>query len=302
MVIPDVKTGNWSNPPGVAYHFFEPLLNALVIGMVCTLRSILVESVYLSSARTIPPRDFSAVTPIDPRRWPAGLAAWDLLMTETPDFVAQVNEWLTEVGRFNSGCRIDIQTIKEVAVTSRIASGIAEGLEKQAADAIREDFLGLPTYRKLRALDLRSGVAIDPRDLGYGLSELLPVIVAALHHESGVVAIEEPESNVHPTFQVVLADLLITRAKANPGVLFLIETHSEHLMLRCLRRIRETAKGLLPEGIPSVSPDDIAVHFVEATKEGPKIEPKEIDEDGDFIDEWSGGFFEESFHEKFAGR
>ena len=73
-------------------------------------------------------------------------------------------------------------------------------------------------------------------------------------------------------------------------------------MLRCLRRIRETSKGIQAEGIPAVVPEDIAVHFVEATGTGPRIRRIEIDTDGDFIDEWPGGFFEESYREKFAGR
>jgi predicted ATPase len=51
-----------------------------------------------------------------------------------------------------------------------------------------------------------------------------------------------------------------------------------------------------------VAPEDIAVHFLERSPEGPRIRRIEIDEDGDFIDEWPGGFFEESYREKFAGR
>jgi predicted ATPase len=146
-------------------------------------------------------------------------------------------------------------------------------------------------------------MTLAPQDLGVGISQVIPVLVAALQErEAGIVAIEEPESNIHPAWQVVLADLFITQTKANPNALFLVETHSEHLMLRCLRRIRETAKGVLPEGIPAVTPEDIAVHFVESTDSGPRIRRIEIDEDGDFIDEWPGGFFEESYREKFAGR
>jgi predicted ATPase len=170
-------------------------------------------------------------------------------------------------------------------------------------DSIRGRLEQLPEdANKLELCDVRTGVSLAPQDLGVGLSQLIPVVVAALRHAAGIVAIEEPESNLHPAFQVVLADLFISQAKANPDALFLIETHSEHLMLRCLRRIRETAKGVLPEGIPAVTPKDIAVHFVESTDSGPRIRRIEIDEDGDFIDEWPGGFFEESYREKFAGR
>lgn len=127
--------------------------------------------------------------------------------------------------------------------------------------------------------------------MGVGVSQVIPVIVAALHNKSGVVAIEEPESNIHPAFQVVLADLFMTQAKANPDVMFLVETHSEHLMLRCLRRIREANEGQVPAGEPSVRPEDIAVQFVEPSDEGPRIHRIRVDEDGEFLDLWPQGLF-----------
>ena len=204
---------------------------------------------------------------------------------------------------------------------------IRQGDDAFALQRVRQELDQLPEVKKLRIRDLSRNVAVSPRDVGYGLSQLVPVLVAAIYsrssisaieesdsaerrplallfrRRSSIVAIEEPESNLHPAFQVVLADLFITQAKANPGAMFLVETHSEHLMLRCLRRIRETAKGInRTEDAPSVTPEDIAVHFVESTADGPRIRRIEIDEDGDFIDEWPGGFFEESYREKFAGR
>jgi len=62
--------------------------------------------------------------------------------------------------------------------------------------------------------------------------------------------------------------------------------------LRMMRRIRER----------KISPDDVGVIFVEPSAHGSRFIELRIDEEGDFIDEWPGGFFEESFHEKFAGR
>lgn len=112
--------------------------------------------------------------------------------------------------------------------------------------------------------------------------------------------IEEPEANSHPAFQVVLADLFITQAKASPGVLFLVETHSEHLMLRCLRRIRETTEGHVAQGGPSLIPEDIAVHFVEPSESGPRIHRIRIDQDGEFMDPWPKGFFPERMKEVYG--
>ena len=73
---------------------------------------------------------------------------------------------------------------------------------------------------------------------------------------------------------------------------FILETHSEHLILRLMRRVREG----------KIRSDDVSVVYVEPLSKGSSFVELRIDEDGDFIDEWPGGFFEESFHEKFAGR
>ena len=99
----------------------------------------------------------------------------------------------------------------------------------------------------------------------------------------------------------MLADLFITQAKANPNVLFLVETHSEHLMLRCLRRIRETSAGRGSDDDPKLSPADIAVHFVEPDDQGqPRIHRIRIDEEGEFLDPWPRGFFRERSRELYG--
>jgi hypothetical protein len=60
-----------------------------------------------------------------------------------------------------------------------------------------------------------------------------------------------------------------------------------------LRRIRE--KKLRPE--------ELAVLFVEPLPDrGSRVVELRVDEEGDFVDSWPGGFFEESYREKFAGR
>jgi predicted ATPase len=293
---------DWKYPPLIKEIFFEPLLTGIVVGTSNCLRAILNNSLYLSSTRLTPERDFHPVQPLDVRRWVNGLAAWDVLVTEEPSFVSEVNHWLSGESLFATGYQIEIQAMKELDLASDIFEILSRSDDAFAIKRVRKALDRLPEVKKLRIRDIYRDVAVSPRDVGYGFSQLVPVLVAAIYNRSSIVAVEEPESNLHPALQVVLADLFITQAKANPEVLFLVETHSEHLMLRCLRRIRETTKGILPEGITTVTPEDIAVHFVERSPEGPRIRQIEIDEDGDFIDEWPGGFFEESYREKFAGR
>lgn len=81
-------------------------------------------------------------------------------------------------------------------------------------------------------------------DIGFGASQVIPVVIQSLLADKGsLVIIEQPELHLHPSAQAVLADLFIQRSRE--GVRFLIETHSEHILLRLQRRIAETTYELL---------------------------------------------------------
>ncbi len=286
-----------------AQEYLRDVLTTVITGPGERLMEALRQSVFVSAFRAVPTRQYTPMHSPGANRWANGLAAWDHLVFSASTTLKQTNDWLGK-GRLDTGYRIEVPVYREVASDSAIMSVLKREYPPSTREweRLRAQVNDLLERTRLQIRNLETDTLLAPSDLGVGISQVLPVIVAALHHKEGVVAIEEPESNIHPAFQVVLADLFITQAKANPNVLFLIETHSEHLMLRCLRRIRETSKGIQVEGIPAVVPEDIAVHFVEATGNGPRIHRIEIDEEGDFIDEWPDGFFEQSFHEKFAGR
>ena len=112
----------------------------------------------------------------------------------------------------------------------------------------------------------------------------------SLHQLGTIVAIEQPELHVHPRVQVGIGDLL-TQANRNVG--FLIETHSEHLILRLLKRIRQTTDGELPEGANPVSREDVAIVYLEASDSGVRARRIHVDEDGEFQQRWPDGFFAE---------
>ncbi len=76
-----------------------------------------------------------------------------------------------------------------------------------------------------------------------------------------------------------------------------IETHSEHLLLRLLRRVRETTKGEQTDHI--LTPGDLSVVYVRPTPEGTKFTPISVTDDGDFYAPWPEGFFDERVKELF---
>ena len=144
------------------------------------------------------------------------------------------------------------------------------------------------------------------------ISQVLPILVAALlphrrvssaesrpttlTHGPSFVMVEQPELHIHPAMQTELGDLLITQSKDRQ---FLIETHSEHLILRLLRRIRETTEGTLPEGAPSYQPEFLRVLHVDSPQGRVVVKHLPVDSTGEFIDRWPHGFFAERAEELF---
>ena len=164
----------------------------------------------------------------------------------------------------------------------------------QAIVAARSESL-----RDLVLIDKRSGTPVSHRDVGIGVSQVLPVLVSAYASSERLLAIEQPEIHLHPGLQAELGDVVIESALGNLCNRFLIETHSEHLLLRIMRRMRQTASGELPEGVPAVRPEDVMVLFVEPDGAQSLVRQMPLNERGELVKAWPGGFFEEGMREIF---
>jgi predicted ATPase len=169
-------------------------------------------------------------------------------------------------------------------LVSRLYEGIQARAERGAVD-------------ELILMDLRSNTRVTHRDVGIGISQVLPVLVHAYADEGKVVAIEQPEIHLHPALQAELGDVFIESALGERKNTFLLETHSEHLILRILRRVRETTEGKLPAGTVPIRPEDVSVLFVEPTSQGSVVRHLPVTPDGDFGAPWPGGFFAERFQD-----
>ena len=188
---------------------------------------------------------------------------------------------------------------KELDLADPLIVQLLTGRAFDEADAgSKLDLAGLPTHTRIVLLPVDGSVELSANDVGVGISQVVPVIVVALDDHEGITAIEQPELHLHPAVQVALGDLLISGANSNNRTL-LIETHSEHLMLRLLRRIRETTEGELPPGHPGLRPETLSVNYVEAVGGRIAITPLRIDETGEFRDRWPKGFFDERAGELF---
>lgn len=152
-------------------------------------------------------------------------------------------------------------------------------------------------YRTL-LYDKKCNIHVGLKDVGVGVSQILPVILQCVASSYETLLIEQPELHLHPALQTELGDVFINAAMRR-GKTLLIETHSEHLILRILRRIRETAAGELPEGMPAITPNDVAVLYVKPGKDGSEVIHIPVNEDGEFDKPWPDGFFSERARELF---
>jgi hypothetical protein len=155
--------------------------------------------------------------------------------------------------------------------------------------------------------DLRTGSVVSLQDVGVGISQFLPVLINSFASTNQLIAIEQPEIHIHPRLQAELGDVFIESALGENKNTFLLETHSEHLILRILRRIRETTEGemddwpeVLRKACPNgIRPEDVAVLYVEPGEDGAKVIELPVTPDGDFAKPWPGGFFAERDDELF---
>lgn len=261
------------------------LLVQLLIGPGRLVRDWLKNLRYIGPLRARPPRE--GIPEAEKGDWAEGLAAWKTLGSASEEESNAVSDWLSRNDRLNTGYRL---TGKRVEATDN-------QLGSNGRDSILRTLLNNSLAGdQITMEDVVSGLNLNTHEVGVGLSQVIPVVVASLLSPNALVSIEQPELHIHPAMQVALGDLFIDGALKR-GTQFIIETHSEHLILRLLRRIREACEQVSPA--PGLKPDDVAVIWVERKAEGVEMTRLPIDETGEFTKPWPKGFFVERAGELF---
>jgi predicted ATPase len=279
---------------------FTSFLTTVIIGPGVLIRDQLRKLRYLGPIRNVPSRDFTPALTPDEARWADGTGAWETLLSGSDALVDEVSHWMSDTDKLATGYEVARRRFKEVDV--RTITWLVRAADPDAVVQPEESLLrqldSTPEKARIELIDPDSGDPFLPKDVGIGISQVLPVVVAALEPSAALVAIEQPELHIHPAVQVGLGDLLIKGSKEH-GISFLIETHSEHLILRLLRRIREKSEGELQPGSIGIAPEDVAVVYVQSTEAGVELVPLPIDETGEFTTRWPKGFFGERAGELF---
>lgn len=138
-----------------------------------------------------------------------------------------------------------------------------------------------PTLYEFRLTDKRTGVDVNYPHVGFGASQIVPIIVEGFYSpDHALLLVEQPEIHLHPRAQARLGDLLVAISQASKTLI--VETHSEHLLSQVQVRI---AQG-------DVKREDVAIYYFEPTPSGTRVVPIEINALGQFVN-WPPGFFDQ---------
>lgn len=132
-------------------------------------------------------------------------------------------------------------------------------------------------------------------DVGFGVSQILPVLVLLFYvPEGSTVILEQPEIHLHPAVQAGLADVFIDAIKRRK-LQIILESHSEHLLQRLQLRMAE--KGLNPA--KEFDSNEARLYFTSIEQGRSKLTPLALDKYGN-INNWPDGFFGDTLGEAAA--
>lgn len=114
-------------------------------------------------------------------------------------------------------------------------------------------------------------------DVGYGVSQVLPIVADLLREDSPRVSmLQQPEVHLHPSAAAALGTLFcdIIAERRKVGRQLIVETHSDFIVDRCLRAVREG----------DLTPDDVSVVYFERSEGEARIHNVRVDEKGHYQD------------------
>ena len=127
-----------------------------------------------------------------------------------PGLVYLVNEWFEQ---FEIPYKLDVTKVGDIAVSGE--------------------------HIALVLVDRTSGTPVTLADVGFGINQILPVVVEGVDFFTGaegrILCVEQPEIHLHPRLQAHLADLMIANITGDGEKQWIVETHSELLILRIQR-------------------------------------------------------------------
>lgn len=111
-------------------------------------------------------------------------------------------------------------------------------------------------------------------DIGYGISQVLPVITELLRSDApAMFLLQQPEVHLHPSAQAALGTLFCSVAAS--GKQLIVETHGDHLIDRVRMDVRDRTTELRPE--------DLSILFFERGALEVRIHSLSVDAEGNIV-------------------
>ncbi len=178
---------------------------------------------------------------------------------------------------------------EEVPIEQRISDWLQEMELAHSFSLNWIEAQGSTTY-EVRIQKTSSSPPVTLVDMGYGLSQFLPVLVLCYYAPEGsTLILEQPGIHLHPKVQSQLADLLIEVVNERK-LQILVESHSEHLLTRIQRRIVEK----------QIESNDVALYFCRNDGGTSTIDKLDVDEESGDIKNWPENFFGDVMGDMFA--
>jgi len=163
-----------------------------------------------------------------------------------------------------------------------LANAVQEWLEIMNIKGFRTETLSEIIYLELNSSSAPK-TRVNIADVGFGVSQIFPIILEGLRMPwRGTLLLEQPEIHLHPSLQMQMADYFISLALSGKKVI--VETHSDHIINRLVRRIVESETNQLK--------DLIGIYFISNTDNGSTYEEINIDDERGVVN-WPQGFFDQ---------
>ncbi len=168
---------------------------------------------------------------------------------------------------------------EEIIATKLKDMGLIESFQVKQISKNRQDY-------EVKVKTKGSAGQVDLPDIGFGVSQVLPVLVECFYAPANsIILMEQPEIHLHPRAQAFLADVMIDVINAREdghdrNVQLIIETHSEHFLRRLQRRIAED----------TVRKEQVAAYFADVSKTPATLDELRLDMFGN-IENWPKDFF-----------
>ena len=162
---------------------------------------------------------------------------------------------------------------------------------------IRSTYTGSYFYIELKPIGEKYWISY--RDVGLGYSLSLSFILTCLLETQRTILVEEPEVHLHPKLQGDIMDLLLYSSKINKNQ-FIVETHSENMLLRAQKCIRKGITELNPNKKKiNVNNNDLSINNVYRDNNSSVVQKINLDSQGEFRTHWRDGFFSERLDDLF---